>query len=1251
MDYKVFRRVFMKKNVWNGAALLLAALAVLALAGCPQEGSLNSDASISAVKVAGIPALSLGTPSMDWTQAVEKRGHIYIDGVSLTNANVEVSAASGSTVFLARAQADVVPEFVKENKFNFGAEDFLFVEVFSENLDKYTIYAIQIHNRTPGLVDFTLAGRSAAGGTSASGRPIQSFGKVGSPVASLEELSAEKEGEIAFSVDDEGNAISLTITPEVANYSARVTTAAATGTPVFGGAWAGAGDNGVISGISITPKDGDYLFIQLKSDGGSFSDITYYKIKLIAKESNRALQSVNFVWYEGATEMGRQTMAIGTMGTSSFPGDEAYGTYTNGVSVPAGNGIYTITSYTSAATIPGNYKLVVEAVGKDPGLNIKYGVTKNLRDGGISFPNETGDLGRLVGSWFIGLEVTSGIGQKGWYAFQLNSGRPSLALDDIKINGVSIKSQNSDALPAGNALVDGTNTGVYRVQNKSDLDSIKIQAVPPAGYENRLHYALGAEIGSSVSNTSFIVNDENKVDTFTGFVSGQYVIIQVVAESATLSYGASGGDANWTAMSFYKVQILYGDSDPTINDITVNNTSVGDFSAAGPQNAANLAGALAKTLTAAELATFKINAVPANANAQISYAVTTAANTAPAEPDYNTTGEFPNLPSNRYIVIRVKPEDGSLTQYYKFHIKNDGSSSTAITNIKVNGTDISPGAANSLTVGTDWKGNATYSMGTASVNANVSSLATVTVQAEGFDPGTAIAYVMSTANEMSTAPDADSYQISGEFTNFPVASWVFIRVTAADNSDTKYYKARILLSGANTAADITKVTIAGVDIPMLPSANTAANGTTGIVNYLVPGSNVTVLNNLTAAAEATPGALVGYAMVAASDESPLAWSADTLFPTWQNAHYLYIRVISQDGLTTRYYKVRIFWGDSSAALTDIKFNGVSITTEGGIPAPNTDVNTGTTAGVFHPDDMDSIAVTVIAPDTASVSYALMENVQPSSTNDGKGNITYSPVPWSTTASFRRVTLGYYVYIRVASQDTSVTNYYKIKLVSGNSSTALTGITVNSTAISTLPAANAAVTGTTAETYTSAAFLSPVTVAASQAAGNGAVISYAVAAAASANVDAANFTAANSFTGFTSGQYVVIRVVSQDGANTAYYKVQVIHGSAEAELEGIRVNNNYVVPPPQANTAVTGTNAETATLTGAADLATVTVRVGVSPGAGAAFGTAETVNGNVTNFTNTTGVFSNFIRDEYVVIRVTSQNGQVIKYYKVQVAHP
>ena len=1244
--------MFMNKNVWNGIALLLAAIAVLALSGCPQPDSLSSDVAISGVQIAGIKVVTLGTPSTDWMQAVENYGHVFVPGDQLAEAvEVQVSAPNGSTVFLAQAKSNVQPYFVSEKTFSFEAEDFLFVEIFSENLDAYLIYAIKVHNRNPRLFDLTLSGRSAVGGQSATGQPIQSFGKLGKPGSSWD--TVEEEGEIAYATSQQETALPLTFKPEVETSMVRVALAAADAAPVFSGAFQAA-NNGIISGLTVSPTDTQpYLYIELKGDS-SFTETTYYKVKMIAKGADTNLKTAVIQWYEGDTLKGTLPLVFGQKGTHSWVGSEAYGNYNNGAEVAASGGTVSIDEYVnSTSAIPQNFRAVLRVEPNDPSVELGFDYSKNQRDASLLFDKES-NLGRIVGGYFLGVEVTSPIGEKGWYKFRLLAGRDDTNLGSLTIKGAGTNSYSINPLPTANTAVGGINYVELPV-TAADLQEIKVEARPPAGYESPISLGIAPRVGTAFATTSFDDNYTNNVTSFKSLESGQFLFIRIVSEQATEAYGGSGAPPSWSSNAFYKVRFILNGSatDATLASLKIGNTNI---TLPAPNTVATGASGETVGTVTAQLDTLSFSnvtftAVPTDPKARVAYGFSTGNVTSPlADTDLQSSGTFEQMASNTYLNVRVTSESGTVVNYYKVHVMNSAGPSATPTAIKINGVSIGDvGTGNTANVPT----TNTNPPPPLVINHNISgksSFDAITVTVEGPNQYVDVAYSLNPdyynftfdAKKNTISDATDWSNTDGVFRSVSPAQYVYIRVISADKTTTLYYKVRLLLTGAQTTADLTNLTIGGASITPLPGANTSVTGTTAITHYVV-GSNINVLNNLQISAQGSQGASAAYAMAAANNETTNDWSnTDGLFPTWQNGSWLVIRIASEDGITLRYYKVRIMWGDNSAALTDIKINGASITSEGALPAANTAVN-GTTASVYHAANaaaLTNLTAEAIGSPLASVAYA-MASANNANTTDFS----------NTTGTFAPFTAANWLVIRVIAQDSITTNYYKVRIVVGDSSTALTGITVNSQAINQIPAANTAVTGTTAATYTSAAILNPVTVEAAQAPNTGATITYAAAPLDNTNTAAASFTTTNSFPGFASGQYVVIRVVSQDTINTAYYKVQVIHGSPDIELEAIKVNGTYVVPVPQANAAVTGTNAGTLVVTNAADLAALTVKVSVSPGVSVAYASAASSSATITGWTNTTGIFTGFTSGDYVVIRLVSQDAQSTEYYKVQVTAP
>lgn len=385
------------KMVKTGIALA-AAMIVVALAGCPQPEGLSSDANLSRVTVAGIEA-SLGTPSEDWAAAAENAGKVYLAFNAMSGAAVAASKGeSGQTVYYSHEKPGVMPFFEPAAQFDFESKDFLYVEVFSANHDRFLIYAIEVLKKTPAITDITLDGRSAAGGVQLNGIPIQQFGKgVGTPGSAWND-SAIQEGEVWFGTSQSESPLPLTVNVESEGIAWKyAVTDSAAADP--SGAFAEPAD-----AVTITPVDGKYLYIQSSMDAGGQTETAYYKIKLAAKSDDLAISGVT---------INDQTVTVGTMGTHSFPGSEAWGNYSNGAELAPNNGGLAIIGAGNAAVV------TVGITGKPAGSTIKYGYTETERNYLVDFTNETGILTSVPNGSFIALEVRSALGTTGWYKFRV----------------------------------------------------------------------------------------------------------------------------------------------------------------------------------------------------------------------------------------------------------------------------------------------------------------------------------------------------------------------------------------------------------------------------------------------------------------------------------------------------------------------------------------------------------------------------------------------------------------------------------------------------------------------------------------------------------------------------------------------------------------------------------------------------------------------------------------------------------------
>lgn len=1209
------------KRKWVNGTTLLAVMAVLLVVGCQQaEGSLSSDATIAGVKVAGVDALTLGTPSMDWTEAVTKHGHIYLNNDLLKSAaSVEVrKSVEASTVYLARGASNQEPNFVSENQFTFVSDDYLFVESFSENHDQYLIYAIQVHNRNPGIVDMTLGGRAAVGGQSAAGQTIPSFGRLGNPAATWNGIAAADEGEIWFADTQAGQTLPVTVTTELPSSYIKVAVAGGDSEPSFTGIAAGPTAQGVATGLSVAPADGTYLYIQVKGD--AFSGETYYKLKMVAKKNDRTLKFARFVWYNGTTKLGERVMNLGTMGTASWSGSEAYGSYTDGAEIEKGNGtINTTVDYTSGSILslypdtgarpPTNFSVVLEIQGNDPGLQFKFDIDKNQRaspdfDKAAVKQNDIslGNYGNLLGFWWWAVEATTPMGEKGWYKFATNIGSERAELGSLKINGQPV---DISSLQGNSTSVDASNSYIVHRLAATYSGTIKVEAQPANGYQSIIGMASSPDLITDIPQITFNLNSDENYDSTTHtntsnlvVESGQFVFIRVLAETAWY-YGGSGfAAAAWNPLrgttssasapyiadpgstyapyKYYKIKIVKGDNDATAitgikygtqtlssvpNPVVVTsnyNTSYFD-------NKGNLASPTTNVTTSwstesvdlqtPTFANVTVKAeLPTGSTAKVAYGIGGAPNTVVTDFS-NTTGVFESIASNSYVVARVTSANDEKVAYYRFRPLNTGGNSSTATAIKINNS--------AITVGTGNTTEATWTPGTPVVIThtlnNKTDFATVTVDVTKPHTAAAVDFaLMDDSNPPSNAPVAWN---NGDkvFKNVPFSKYVYIRVRSADRTSTTYYKVRLLLAGAKTGATITGVKINNVAISPAPTANTSITG--------IPASGPN---------PAVPATYVLYGL-----------SAQTGFTN------LKAEVVGASAGASVAY---------AAAATN-----------------NTDV----------PYDIDDTDVTKV-------------------TN------------WTKTGTFASFTPAQFLVIRVASEDNQTINYYKVRLVFGNSNTALTNITVNSSGnVTPLPTANTSdlavdpkgnVTGSVGTAFVDYIIAWPsnldsVTVAAVPP--TGASVAYAVSATNTDKALPAAFTPSGTFANFVTGQYVFIRVVSSDTTETRYYKVRLLGGNQETNtaISRLTVNGNQVTVPT-ANGIEIGMTA--GTYTSAVVLSPVRVAANADIRSTVTYGIAPDASTAPTSY-SANGTFNNFVSGQYVVIRVTAPAGNS-SYYKVKVNH-
>jgi hypothetical protein len=391
-------------------------------------------------------------------------------------------------------------------------------------------------------------------------------------------------------------------------------------------------------------------------------------------------------------------------------------------------------------------------------------------------------------------------------------------------------------------------------------------------------------------------------------------------------------------------------------------------------------------------------------------------------------------------------------------------------------------------------------------------------------------------------------------------------------------------------------------------------------------------------------------------DSPAAVSA-------VNNNFIYIRSTSgQEQGETIYYKIKLVQKNDDLSLTGNKvvingvdaaagrmgahslvgqeawgsFNDGAVLDAAGYVSINTTLET---AG-------NPVVVTVTPTDNTGV------KVEYSHTSNDRDYLV-DDENWSSGSNLGVLPTNEYVVLRLTSE-LGIRGWYKFRVRIGRTGSGLSAITINSSSTTSVPAANTAVTGTTAFEHTmvqAGPWTSVNVVATPDSYSGGAQIAYAVAPAANTNTPAAGFTASGTFSDVAAARYVVIRVVSENGENTGYYKVRLVYGDTDATLSGVSIGGSNLVTLPEANPVAEGDNALRYQMTGPGPWTSVAVVANANSGNAAVhYASAPAVNTPIADDAwSTSGTLSSIQSGQYVFIRVTSKAGPA-SYYKIRLVY-
>ena len=261
----------MKRSKIVMSVTALAAMALLAFTGCPQEASDDpapAPATLSEIKVAGVDADKIPTAITkaqwdadeyldDYSGPVYTATVILPEPGSLTNAAIAVTASAGATVKYADATGTAKPDaaFDENATRTLTNNGILYIQVTSSDRKQVAYYRVQVKilNSVSSLNMVTVAGVSAE--------------SLGTPGASWND-TALVAGAIGISNAQKNNA-AVAVTKTASLSTAKIAKASGATTPAFGAA---------SDTASITFNDGDFLYIEVTAENGVSKSV--YKLEV-----------------------------------------------------------------------------------------------------------------------------------------------------------------------------------------------------------------------------------------------------------------------------------------------------------------------------------------------------------------------------------------------------------------------------------------------------------------------------------------------------------------------------------------------------------------------------------------------------------------------------------------------------------------------------------------------------------------------------------------------------------------------------------------------------------------------------------------------------------------------------------------------------------------------------------------------------------------------------------------------------------
>jgi hypothetical protein len=397
------------------------------------------------------------------------------------------------------------------------------------------------------------------------------------------------------------------------------------------------------------------------------------------------------------------------------------------------------------------------------------------------------------------------------------------------------------------------------------------------------------------------------------------------------------------------------------------------------------------------------------------------------------------ITSGQHLHLRVEAANGDIW-YHRIvvTVQSDNADLTAITAAAISATLGTPQSA-------PWSGTA--NQGTVGIDPAV--LAAGSIAVTSTNAASAVRTYAVTANA-ATLPAADAFtgtNNAGTLATLAAGNYIWVRSVSQDGEVTKYYK--ILVESKQNVATLASADINSTPVGALPTPAatwTAAGATVHPLGAVAPASVV-----LAAVVTVGSNATVRYGYSTSATEP--VWGSSATFTAPVSGAYIGVEVTAENGSTKQYYKWRLSFGSTSAALAAnpaVYIAGVPTVSTGN---PGTVYNsTGMSNGAIYLNSTQaaigkSVVVYVASSDISAVEMST-NNAGTNDTTAPTFGVAFTrdgtdPTKWAgaiTTTAL--TTTNRRFYIRVTAEDAVTQAVYRFQVTYQANYSVLNALTFN-----------------------------------------------------------------------------------------------------------------------------------------------------------------------------------------------------------------